>query len=246
MRQLRSMVCALALLCTTLGPTASALAQARRAQAAPAASSAALGPIASVVFRAPQRGFSLMRPDDEDLGFGAVGGGAMAGGADVGAILPCDVGIYTKTARYEKIWWYGWLGLFGAMALGQYSLAAAFPDRDLSWTGITGGTASLLGVASMFISPVRPWDQVHEKESCHTSTDCTCGVLVDKLRDRRDRQRRAHGMLEHMLVGLVAAAGSTFLAFKTRRATPPIVFGIGSLIVGETRLWTTPTTLMHR
>lgn len=61
---------------------------------------------------------------------------------------------FDESAMYSNIWWYGWMGVFGASAAVSFGVGFTSDDKTVKITQVVSGVQSVIGFAGLVLSPM--------------------------------------------------------------------------------------------
>jgi hypothetical protein len=151
--------------------------------------------------------------------------------------------------RNEKnagIWWYGWIGVYGAATVGQAAVACLDKNKSTREDMILGAGTTLFGVAGQLIAPVKSgYNSKKEELTGRLSRESEIEALRQAeamLKFQADRAKSGKNWQTHALSGAVNLTSGliTWIGFKRS-----VWEGIGNFAlntaVTEFQIWSQPT-----
>jgi hypothetical protein len=152
---------------------------------------------------------------------------------DVTKTVPTEVAamapLLQRDARAVRTWWWGWLGGFSALTVGQGALYLTSDDEDFKAGQLVGAAGSTLGVLGTLIHAVQPYDVPAD------------GDLHALLADRAAREIEGRGWVNHTLNAAVnVASGAVLWGYYKQPGSAAFTF-VAGMLIGEAQIWTQPT-----
>lgn len=148
-------------------------------------------------------------------------------------------------ALWSKVWWYGWLAGYTALAIGQLTLGLiddSTKDRDTYLVGMTGSViaAALLGIRPMTSAYGADWLRATAGDTPEQRQE-KLRVAEDLLETAHDRQESARGWLAHTGAGVWTLGASAFVYWVIDDDIGALKTLIGSAVLGLGRVFTAPS-----
>lgn len=144
-----------------------------------------------------------------------------------------------------KLWWYSWLGFYGAATVGQGAVYFSSSEKTTRQDMALGAATTFAGVVGQFISPFQP---VSFAEKINMLPERTIAEQQDKLSqmekflaDRSFMETEARKWKAHILPTSINLASGliTWIGFHRTVWDGLVNFG-WNCVITETQIWTQP------
>ncbi|MEZ4234394.1 MAG: hypothetical protein R3B89_34790 [Polyangiaceae bacterium] len=164
---------------------------------------------------------------------------------DTSARLAYVSGELTRNAGAERLWWYGWIGGFAALSVGQGYFFFTRDDPAERILNAVGGGMSLIGLAGLLVLPNDgrfadedladlPEGSAEERSAKLARAESMLGNAAEATR----RKRNALAVVGPVLVSFGTAA---YVWAKYDAAVPALRTMVGALAINVAHWWTRPT-----
>ena len=144
-----------------------------------------------------------------------------------------------------RIWWYSWLGIYGAATIGQGAAGFSSSGKSDRQDMALGAATTFLGIAGQFISPFRSFsfdDQTIKLfESTLPGREKRLAELERLLSDRALMEKTACKWQAHILPTSVNLASGliTWIGFHRTLWDGVVNFGLNCVLT-ESQIWSQP------
>lgn len=143
------------------------------------------------------------------------------------------------------LWSYGWLGIYGAVTLGQFGIALGTKDPGFRADMAVGAASASLGVLPFALTPFTPRFAAAQLRALPARTAEERRRKLARaerlLKKCADTERGGHTWLPHVLGTAVAAAWGVVLVAAYDRARSGFFNTLGGVVVVEAQILTEPT-----
>jgi hypothetical protein len=122
---------------------------------------------------------------------------------------------FDDSAMYSSIWWYGWMGVFGASAAVSFGVGLTSDDETVKITQVVSGVQSVIGFTGLILSPM---PSVYAGGRLSRMPDGTQEEKIRKLlegerllSETADAQAFGSSWVPHLLNFAVGAAGGLII-----------------------------------
>jgi hypothetical protein len=150
-----------------------------------------------------------------------------------------------KDVNSAHVWWYGWIGAYGAATLGQGAVYFATDKPALKQDMVLGAATTLLGSVGLLITPLvprkvsLPYPQAQETgaDNHFESID----YYENLLKEIAEREKEGRTFKIHAICGVVNAGSGliTWLGFDRSFKDGVINFALNTAI-SEAQIWSQP------
>lgn len=149
-----------------------------------------------------------------------------------------------------NLWWYGWLGAYGAATVGQGAVYFTSNDIPTKQDMAVGAATTLLGAAGQLISPLHPGKKANLLSEIPESTPeerlKKLDAAEEYLRAVANTEKFGRSWKTHALFGVVNIGSGliTWIGFKRSVWAGLGNFALNS-VVSEIQIWTQPTRTLR-
>lgn len=160
---------------------------------------------------------------------------------------------FDESEAYSAVWWYGWIGIYGAAAGVSFGIGIASDDEVVKVTQVVSGFQSVAGLAGLLLSPM---PSVYAGDTLRGMRAETPGEKNGKLAEAErlfaetaGAQAMGVSWITHMLNFAVGAAGGVVIwkvyddEIRDAGGDPgkeALVNFLLSFIIGELQIFTQP------
>jgi hypothetical protein len=150
-----------------------------------------------------------------------------------------------KDVNSARVWWYGWLGGYGAATLGQGAVYFATDKQELKQDMALGAATTVLGSIGLLITPLVPRKvNLQDTEIRENGADETVEseeFYEDLLKEIAEREREGRTFKMHAICGVVNAGSGliTWIGFDRSFKDGVINFALNTAI-SEAQIWSQP------
>jgi hypothetical protein len=144
-----------------------------------------------------------------------------------------------------KLWWYSWLGLYGAATVGQGAAYFASNEKSTRQDMALGAATTFVGVIGQFISTFQPVSFADKlallPESTESDRLAKIKLMEKCLADRSKMEVDARKWKAHILCTSINLASGlvTWIGFHRTVWDGVVNFG-WNCVITETQIWTQP------
>lgn len=162
---------------------------------------------------------------------------------------------FDDSAMYSSIWWYGWMGVFGASAAVSFGVGLTSDDETVKITQVVSGIQSVIGFTGLILSPM---PSVYAGGRLSRMPDGTQDEKIRKLlegerllSETADAQAFGSSWVPHLLNFAVGAAGGLIIwkaygnEIEDAGGNPrkeALYNFLLSFIIGELQIFSQPTS----
>lgn len=170
-----------------------------------------------------------------------------------------DKEIHTRLATIQEmldrdqkgadLWWYGWIGIYGAATIGQGAVVFFTNNKTIRENMALAAGTSLLGIVGQFITPLKSVNKDIQFERLQNISKEDCLMRLRQaeqmLKDQAEYAKAGKGWQPHALSGAVNITSGliTWLGYKRSIWDGIENFALNTIIT-EIQIWSQPTRAM--